>query len=327
MNGFFNNNRGKLIFAAALIVLLTAAIALIEFGRRGAANQAVSQIAQTSDFPRQIVDAGGNVLTIPARPARIASQTLATDEILLDICPNSQIVAVSDVAEDTDYSNVVAQAKQIPNRSVKDAEQILQARPDLIFVASYSRAETVELLKASNAPVFRFSNFDSIDDIRTNIKTVGAASGCDENAAKLLQQMNDELAKIKARIPMNQPQPRVMSFGADGYTAGKNTMFDSIAAAAGAINTSAEQGLTGFPKISGEKILEWQPDFIVTGARAGEAEVKKKQLLANPIIAASEAGKHGRIIVIETRYLLAVSQYVTHAVKTLAEELAANGNK
>ncbi len=215
---------------------------------------------------------------------------------------------------------MVEQAKAVPGRATIGAEEILQLKPDLIFVASYSRAETVELLRASNAPVFRFSNFSSLEDIKNNISAVGFATGCDAEAEKLIGKMNDELTAIKARVPKNQLPPRVMSFGG-GITAGKNTTFDDMARAAGAINVSAENGISEFGKISQEKIVEWQPDFIVAGANQNEIEIKRQQLLNDPLIKTTKAAKNGNIIVIDNRYYLAVTHHVVRSIEILTDAL------
>ena len=67
--------------------------------------------------------------------------------------------------------------------------------------------------------------------------------------------------------------------------------------------------------------MAWQPDFIVTHAAKNEFEWVRRQLLQNPAIAASKAGKAGRIIVIDNRYFAAVSQYIVLGIKALAEGL------
>lgn len=311
-------------YCLIIVALLALTVIGIEFARRTAnapvINSSVAENSAATGFPRELKDASGETLIINAQPNRIVSQTLGTDEILLSICPPERIIALSSFAEDSSYSNVVEQAKQIPNRVTEGVEQILQLEPDLIFVASYSRAETVQLLKASRVPVFRFANFDSIDDVKANVRTVGYATGCDAEAEKLVKEMEEKLARIRASIPKNQNPPRVMSYGRDGSTAGSKTTFDDIVRAAGGVNVTAEKGLEGFPKISSEKIAEWQPDYIVMGANSAEIENKRGQLLADPIIAATRAGKAGRVIVIDNRYFLTVSSNIVRAVEILADE-------
>ena len=318
--------KGSALYLAAIIAVLLLVIAGIEVVRRlkAPADTPTTIPATAKPFPRELRDARGDSLVIPGLPQRIVSQTLGTDEILLVICPTERIVALSNFAEDGNYSNAVEAARRIPGRTTQDAEQILQFKPDLIFVASYSRAETVELLKASRAPVFRFANFDSIADIKSNIRTVGYATGTDEAAEKLIRQMDEDLAAVRARIPKNQSPARVMSYDQLGYTAGANTIFDDVVRSAGAVNVCAERGIKGFAQINSEKILEWQPDFIITSANQGKEKTMYDKLLQDPAVANSKAGRGRRIIVIDNRHFLTVSQHVVRFVEDLVEGIYGN---
>lgn len=313
---------GTVRFILILVAVLTVLVVAIEWARRAQTPEAPGVEDRTATpFPRELRDASGEPLVIAAPPQRIVSQTLGTDEILLALCPTERIAALSALADDESYSNVVVEARQVAGRAAQDAEQILQLQPDLIFVASYSRAEVVELLQASRAPVFRFANFNSIADIKDNIRTVGYAVGSDPAADALIRKMDESLAAAQARMPAGQTPPRIMSFGQGGYTGGANTTFDDMVRAVGAVNVSAANGIKGFAKISVEKVLEWEPDFIVAGANHGEMESVRKNLLADPVVAASKAGRTGRVIVLDNRHLLAVSHHIVRGVESLADEL------
>jgi iron complex transport system substrate-binding protein len=315
--------KGTAGYIAVVIVALALAVAGIEIARRlkAPADTVTAVPAAAKPFPRELRDAKGETLILPREPQRIVSQTLGTDEILLAVCPPERVVALSNLAEDGDYSNVVEEARRIPGRTTEGPEQILQFKPDLIFVASYSRAETVELLKASKAPVFRFANFDSIEDIKSNIRTVGYATGTDAATEKLIGRIDADLAAVRARIPQRASPVRVMSYDKLGYTAGSNTLFDDVVRAAGGLNVCAEKGIKGFAKINSEKVLEWQPDFLITGATRGKEKSVRDRLLEDPAVANSKAGQAGRIIVIDNRHFLTVSHYVVRFVEDLANEL------
>jgi len=319
--------KGSAVYIAVIAAALALVVAGIEITRRlkaPADAPTTVPVAAVRPFPRELRDALGESLMIQREPQRIVSQTLGTDEILLAICSPERIVALSNLAEDGNYSNIVEQARQVPGRTTEGAERILQLKPDLVFVASYNRAETVELLKASKAPVFRFANFDSITDIKSNIRTVGYATGNTAAAERIIRRMDEDLAAIRARIPRGASPVRVMSYDQLGYTAGTNTIFDDVVRAASAVNVSAEQGIKSFAKISSEKILEWQPDFLITSANRGKEKIVHDRLLEDPAVASSKAGRAGRIIVIDNRHFLTVSHYVVRGVEDLANGLYGN---
>jgi iron complex transport system substrate-binding protein len=277
--------------------------------------------SEITPFPRKLYEATGEILIIPKRPQRIISQTLATDEILLAICPPERIIAVSTLALDPQYSNVIIAARQVAQSVGDNVERILSLQPDLVLVASYTRAETLELLKTSAAPILRLTQFQRIEEIKNNIRLIGYAIGEEQRAADLIAQMSSEIQAILAKIPTTYQPPRVISYSLDHYTAGRYTTFDDIVKLIGAVNIAAEQGIEQYAKVSDEQILTWQPQFIISYAQLGEFEQVYQQLLTNPAIAASEAGQAGRIIIVDNRYLLAVSQYIVKAIKVLADSL------
>ena len=184
-----------------------------------------------------------------------------------------------------------------------------------------SRAEIVESLQASGATIFRVANFDAIEDIQQNIRLIAQAIGEEARGDALVAQMNSELAAVRARIPVQSAPPRVLLFSLSGNTAGAKTSFDAIVRAAGAVNVVAEKGMTGFPQISAEQIVEWQPDVIVIGAEAAKASDATARLYEHPVVATTAAARNRRIIALDNRYLLSVSQHITHAIAELAAKL------
>ncbi len=272
-------------------------------------------------FPRTIPDASGALLVIPHKPQRIVSQTLGTDELLLTIGDPQRIVALSDLVDDPVYSNVTAQAQQIRGRTQAGAEQILRFQPDMIFVATYSRAELLTLLEAAHAPVFRFGHFDALADIKLNIRTLGYIIGEDDRAETLVQHMERDLARVREHIPRGVPPLRVMSYGLDGYTGGAHTTFDDMVQEVGAVNIAALHGITGFRKISSEQLLQWNPEVIITSAARHALDDTRRQLLYDPAVATTTAGKRQRIIVIPHHIFVTVTHHVAEGIAQLAREL------
>lgn len=314
-------------YVVGLLLVLGTVVGLIEVLKPPRVRPLQAATNARAPFPRELQDGSGVRLEIARPPKRIVSQTLGTDEMLLDLCEPDRLAAVSVLASDPKYSNVAGRTELAGKPVAKGPESILQLQPDLIFVASYSRAELVDLLRAAGAPVFRFSNFDRIDDIKTNLRTLGYATGTDARAAHLVTQMETEIASIQARIPKIGTPPRVLSWSGSGYTVGAGTLFDDMVRTLGAVNVAAEQGVTGIQKISSEQVLNWQPDFLIVGAETGMVESTVQRILADPAIAATTAGQNRRIIVVDNRHFLAVSHYIVPALRTMAAGLYPDGMK
>ena len=272
-------------------------------------------------FPRVLGDARGNTLVIPHKPQRIVSHTLGTDEIVLALCDPQRIAALSVLVDDARYSNATAPAQHVQGRAGADAEQTLRFRPDVIFVASYSKAELVELLRAAHAPVVRFTQFDRLDDIKANIRTIGYVLGEDDKAEALVQQMEHDMARIQAGTPRDTPPVRVMLYGQAGVTAGAHTTFDDMVRAVGAANVAAEQGVTGFRNVSSEQLTRWNPDVIVTSGDPDALAEARHSLLQDPAVAVTRAGKSRRVIVLPGRLFSTVTHHITQGIAQLAQEL------
>lgn len=278
-------------------------------------------------FPRTVVDGTGRSLTIPSPPQRIVSQTLGTDEMLLDLVPGSRLAGLSPLARDPSYSNIVEQATALGIPTVDSAEEILRLQPDLIFVATYSRAEVTSLLEAGGAPVFRIAAFDRVGDVIRNLQLVATAVGAEAEGERVIAAMRARLDAVRQRYAETTARPRVLSYSDGGFTAGAGTLFDDIVRHAGGTNEAAERGLTGFPKIASEQVLAWNPDYLVAGTMPGEEQLLRQRLLANPAVAATDAARHGRLVLIPNRIFLSVSQHIVDAIEMLAAALHPAGER
>ena len=138
----------------------------------------------------------------------------------LAICNPQRIVALSVLVDDPQYSNVTELAHHVTGRTNAGAEQILHFHPDMIFVASYSKAE-LELLHMAHAPVFRFAHFDHLDDIKMNIRTIGYIIGEDDKAEALVQHAGARYGAARASIPHDAPSLRVMLAWTKGLYRGR----------------------------------------------------------------------------------------------------------
>jgi iron complex transport system substrate-binding protein len=312
--------------APELITALAVAIAVFGIELRRATIHLTPEPSKwitplSTNYPRVMRDSSGNTLTIVAPPRRLVSQTLGSDELLFGVCASNRLVGVSPIALDEQYSNVADQIRALALPTVESVEGAVELRPDIVFVASYSSAEQVELLRSTGIVVFRLSNFDDVAGILRNIRAVGYAVGEEACAAELASHIEARLGEIRTQTAEHKSAPRVMLYGTSGYTAGANTLIDEMFRTVGARNVAAEHGVNGSVRISTEVISLWQPDFIVSGAPHGESEKVLQSLMSDPAIANSRAGRSGRILVIDDRYLLCVSQYIIPAIEQIAEGL------
>jgi len=286
---------------------------------RGQETTTAPQRESAGEFPKTIVQSDGQSLRLERRPQRIASVTLGTDEILLDLVEPARIVALSIFADDPQNSNVVEKAKAVKARVAGYAEQVLALAPDLIFVASYSKPEFLRLLQGAGLPVFKFQTFETIDQILANVETVGQAVGETEKAKALTAQARRRIEAV-AKAVAGKPRPSVLSFSY-GWVAGRRTTVHDIIGAAGGRNYAADQGIEGSREVPTEILLTWRPDYLLVlgpGNRRGAAQAAVEQ---RPALSALDAVREGRVLMMRSSRLSPVSHYVAQGVEDLARLL------
>ena len=106
-------------------------------------------------------------------PQRIVSQTVGTDEMLIDLVEPHRIAALSFLSTDPAYSDVAQEARAFPQLKNGSAEQIIKFKPDLVLFSSYSRPELVEQVRRTGIPILIFDRFDSLDDVYRNLRMLG----------------------------------------------------------------------------------------------------------------------------------------------------------
>lgn len=256
---------------------------------------------------------GGRVLRLGARPERIASRTLATDEILLEIAEPERIVLLSPFAGDPAFSPSADAARRLGRVGGFSTEEILAVSPDLVFAAGFNSQEALAQLEAAGVPVLVLDNHESLAAIESNIRVVGFAIGRERQAEALLERTRARLEAARGRAGPRVDGLRVVHFSG-GVVLGARTVFDDAIRYLGAVNLAAEKGLVGWPRISAEQVVLWNPDVIFTDSYVADgAEVGVPD--------GTRAAGLGNVVALDGRDMAAVSHHVTGLVDRLADAL------
>jgi iron complex transport system substrate-binding protein len=255
----------------------------------------------------------------PATPSRIASLTLATDEMLADLVSTERIVGVTFLADDPEISNVAEHyPKRIARLHERNCEQIIVLAPDLVCVAPYNTADALRLLERSGLTIYRNDSVCSIDEIEAGITRLGERVGEPGRARILVESMSERRRRLAGRLRDVTFRPRVL-YWASGYTSGRGTTIDDIIREAGGINVAAELGLEGSPEISPERVVAADPEVVLLARwRADEGQ---NPIGNHPILRRLRAVRDGHVITIEGRYLTSVSSHVVDGAERLARAL------
>ena len=178
------------------------------------------------DFPKRLIDPSGVPQTIAAPPDRILSGVLAGDEILTALVAPERLAAVTYLVDEPGLSEVARLLPPDLPRLRGEPERMLALQPDLVVLASYTRATTVRLLASAGVPLVRFQWYRSFGDIMSSIRMLAAAVGADDNGARLVADMRQRIAEVEKRA-QGLARPRVRAvlwgrrlFGRPGHAGG-----------------------------------------------------------------------------------------------------------
>ncbi len=278
-----------------------------------------------------MLDGRGRKVVLEAPPQRIVSGSLASDEILLALFASSgqsgRLAAVSSLADDPRYSNVVAAAKTVKGRFGEGLETALALKPDLAVLASFNKPETIDRLEKAQVRCFVLGGFTTLDEIAANVTALGELTQLKKDAGAL----NAVFAKARmaawagaVRLPR---RPKVLGYLGDAAgngaltLAARGSLFDALIEEAGGENLASSLGLTGWPTVSAEVLAGLAPDVVVTGGD-GTPEALRQTLQNAPGWKAMKSLARAKMIVVPDRELGATSPYVASALTKISQGLA-----
>lgn len=251
-------------------------------------------------------------------PARVVSMNLCTDQLAMLLASGGQLVSVSYLAGDATVSVLAGEAGAFALNHGQ-AEEIFLMQPDLVLTSTYTTRATADILKRLGFRVEEFPPESSFDDIRANVRRMGALLGRQARAEELLGAMDAALADIPAR---SADAPTVALYYANQITSGRNTLAGDVVNRAGLINMGEKLGLDGTQKLSLEQLVMAKPDLIATHT-AYPAPALANDAQVHPAFRAALQGKNP--IDIPDKYWICGGPFTVEAVKLLSDAARREG--
>lgn len=211
-------------------------------------------------------------------------------------------------------------------------EGVLSVGPDLILAEEGAGPPaTLDLLKAGGVPYVAVPDGHDGAGIAAKIRTVADALGVPDKGAALAARVEAELDAAAAATAGQAPKRVLFIISAQGgriMAGGRGTGAEAIIRLAG--GTNAVDGFEGYKTLTDEALAAAAPDVILMMDRgaadpAGDSRDAAAEVLANPALAATPAGRVGRVVRMDGLYLLGFGPRTPAAVRDLAAKLAEAG--
>lgn len=203
-------------------------------------------------------------------------------------------------------------------------EGVLSVSPSALLVIEGSGPpEALDVLSHAGVDYQTVPEGFSHEGILTKVRAVGQALGVPDKAEALAGEIDTALKAVEERTAALTERKRVLFIlsaqGGKIQASGTDTAADGIIALAGAVNAIDEY--SGYKALTEEAIIEAAPDVILMMDRGGDHSASDADLIANPAIALTEAGRNHAIIRLDGAYLLGFGPRTAEAVSDLVDAL------
>lgn len=251
---------------------------------------------------------------------RVISQAVGTDELLVALAEPEQILCLSGLSRNAQFSAVAEEAKRYPQFPLNaDAEAVVKMSPTLVLFAFYSRAELIAQVRRAGVKVLIFQKFDTLEDSYANLRMLAAEIGAEAKAERIIAACEKRVAAL--RLALNGRRPvKVIAPSTFGVIPGAESTFQDLCDHAGAENLASSLGkLKGHAAPPAESMITWPIEQLVVGANSKEEGLSPFRSLPPYRFMASV--KEGRAVVLKPHLLSCVSHYRVDGYEALARAL------
>ncbi|HAO5813688.1 TPA: ABC transporter substrate-binding protein [Listeria monocytogenes] len=221
----------------------------------------------------EVKDATGNTITLEEAPTKIVSLMPSNTEILFALDLGDKVKGVT--AYD-DYPKEAQKVEKVTSTSV-DTEKIIAIKPDLVLGHESMLAtekDAYQLLKDAGINVFVVPDATDLKTAEKSIITVGKLTGKEKEAKEVTDSMEEQKVAIEKKAKELKTSPKVwIEISPDLFTAGKGTFMNEMLELAGGTNVVTE---SGFIPYNEEKVVELQPDIILSVYPDAKATIQKR---------------------------------------------------
>ncbi|MFH0965107.1 MAG: cobalamin-binding protein [Planctomycetota bacterium] len=168
----------------------------------------------------------------------------------------------------TDYCDYPPEAKKIPRvggLGAPNIEKLLALRPDLVITTDLERKDAADTIRGAGTRLLEI-RMESLEELFAGFVEIGGATGAAQRAEEAVAAMRARLARAAQRykeIPSEKRKSVFVELSGDPLTTVGGTSFiDEVIARAGGVNAAHDLSQP-YPHVNPEKVIEWNPDFIL----------------------------------------------------------------
>lgn len=247
----------------------------------------------------------------PAGQARIASASLITDEILLELLPLGRWEAVSYVV---DWPRVSPVSRRFDPRLVRTsgtAEHLLGLRADRILISEHNASMPLPQLVSAGRCVAHVAAPRTVAELFDTIAWVGTVTGTGQRAADLVHGLRIEVEGWTR----DEPESPLRALALQGLMVyGPDTLQGDCLSRAGFHNAALDLGIEGTPTLGAEILLGLDLDVLFVAAPVDQpGPASRSVLLPGVLWKETKVARRGHLIAVPETWVGSLSHHALHA--------------
>lgn len=303
----------------AALVATAVLVPAVAFGAMATATGAQPDDLEC-EYPLTITDATGEEVTIDEPPESIVALQPSDVQLVAEIGAADRLVGmpVTQYTEQFDVPGDVEDVSQSGDDvATPSEERVIDLEPDVVLAANAVLSEQteglVEQLRDAGLTVYVFESAASIDDVRDNVRITGSIVDDCDGAAETVEWMDDRLAIVEEAVADEEhPLAYYVMFPGSAYTPGTGTFQHEVLETAGVENVAERAGISGWGEISGEVVVEENPEWLIYHDDLTEPP-------ASETTQATTAWQNDQFVTVDDNAMSQPGPQVVNAIETIAQ--------
>jgi iron complex transport system substrate-binding protein len=273
------------------------------------------------EYPYSAPDVTGEEVTVDEKPERIVALGASTAQTLWELDADERVVGVSTFAtylDGADEKTVVTETEGFSTTVL--VEEIVGLDPDVVLAANVYPNESLDQIREAGIPVYKFPLAGSIEDVYDKTGRIGHLAGACEAADATVERMRGEIDTVREAVA-GEDRPRVLYPQSGGFAPGPNTFIGGLIDAAGGANIAANANATSpYPQLSGEFVVEQDPEWLIVSAPPGQADSDPRDLVPEgPALRNTTAWEEGNFVVVGTNNVSQPAPRIVSPLRRMAQ--------
>lgn len=272
--------------------------------------------AESNTVPQGALDSAA-ASTSNALPS-VASINLCADQLIMLFAQPSQILSISNLSHEVGGSYFYDKALNYP---VNDggSEQILALKPDFVIAGEYSAPYTLKLLRELGVRVEVIPIANSLEQVYSNILNVSSWLGHKAEGEAMVATLKDSVLRLLGRAATFKGiKPTAAFYGANGYTAGANSLRGQLLSMSGWDNVATQNGIEFFGTLTLESLIQLAPNALISSPYSADTYSRSQKVAEHPSIRAS--GLNPIIIDVPSSQTICEGPWTVDLVESLINE-------